>query len=173
MRFGILLGVGLLSCAAVGAVDKVQPLNVKPGLWESAITTVRTGPPPTSAEALAKMAPDQRARAEQMMKMMQAPQKRTVSQCVTREDLARSFGGYAENPSCKRTVVSSTASQQEFRIECTNKGILSTGTVSMQAIDFEHVSGAIKMTMNYENHLRTMTMTINARWLGAACSTAK
>ena len=173
MKIGILLGIGVLGCAAVWAADNVRPLNIKLGQWESRITTVKTGPPPMSPEALEKMAPEQRAKAEQIAKSMTAPQTRTAKNCLARADLNRSFGGFAENPSCQRTLVTSTPSQQEFKIECTNKGILTTGTVHFDAIDPEHVSGKIKMTMDHNGEHRTMNMTIAAHWLGEACPVMK
>ena len=169
MKIGILLGVGLLGCAAAGAADKVQPLNIKLGQWESTVRTVKTGPPPMSPETLAKMTPQQRATAERTMKAMMRPQPHIARRCVTQEDLAKSFGGYAEDSSCKRTIVTSTSSQQEFNIECTNHGILSTGTVHMDAIDPEHVNGKVNMSMDQGGQHRTVEMTINAKWVGAAC----
>ncbi len=173
MKMGILLGIGVLGCAAVWAADNVRPLNIKLGQWESRITTVKTGPPPVSPEALAKMAPEQRAQAEQIAKRMMAPQTRTAKNCLTTADLNKSFGGYAENASCQRTLVNSTPSQQEFKIECTNQGILTIGTVHFDVIDPAHVNGTIKMTMDHNGEHRTMTMTIAAQWLGEACPEIK
>ncbi|MGO9240831.1 MAG: DUF3617 domain-containing protein [Bryobacteraceae bacterium] len=169
MKIGILVGIGVLGCGAAWAADNVRPLNIKLGQWESRITTTKTGPPPMSPAAPEKLTPEQRTKAEQVVKSMMAPQTRTAKNCLTRADLHNSFGGFAENASCQRTVVSSTPSQQEFKIECTNKGILTTGTVHFDAIDPEHVSGRINMTMDHNGEHRTMNMTILGRWLGEAC----
>ena len=68
MRRMILLG-GVLSSAMVLLVlvagGNVNPLNLKPGLWQTTMTTIISGAPPMSPDAKAKLAqlpPEQRAR---------------------------------------------------------------------------------------------------------------
>ena len=63
--------------------------NAKEGLWEMTVTTSGAGMP---ADALAKMAPDQRAMVEQMMKQRGVSMNGntiTVKSCVTKEKIAK------------------------------------------------------------------------------------
>src|SRR5690242_9544509 len=54
--------------SAPQAATKMQPLNVKPGLWETTVTYSMAGELPMSPEMLKKMTPEQRARLEEAMK---------------------------------------------------------------------------------------------------------
>jgi len=64
---------------------KVQPLNVKPGLWESTRTINRAGQMPIPAEMLNRLSPEQRARMEERMNAHSAAHSSTSSRkhCVT------------------------------------------------------------------------------------------
>ncbi|MGO9240832.1 MAG: DUF3617 domain-containing protein [Bryobacteraceae bacterium] len=167
-RVSVLVGIGVLGCTAAWA-QGVTPLDVKLGQWETTVTTVRTGTPPIPPELLAKMSPEDQAKLEQRMKASQGPQTHVAKRCITKDDLAKSFGAYTDNPACKRTVVTSTSSRQEFQIECTDRGMTSTGTVRLEAIDSEHVSGKTKMSTSRGGQPITVDMTISAKWLAAEC----
>jgi hypothetical protein len=61
----VLLGIVLLLSLTVMAADKIQPLNVKLGLWETTHTTTTSGQMPIPPEMLAKLTPEQRAKMEE------------------------------------------------------------------------------------------------------------
>ena len=63
--------VGLLASVVLRAAGKVQPLNVKTGLWQVSTTTTMSGLPeipPDMQARLDQMTPEQRAKMEAMMK---------------------------------------------------------------------------------------------------------
>jgi hypothetical protein len=79
------LALAFLCCSAIGAADTIQPLNIKPGLWETTTTWKTSGqfPLPPEAqeaqegmaqvrEALAKMPPAERAKYAKYEEMMKA-----------------------------------------------------------------------------------------------------
>jgi hypothetical protein len=166
----VLLSAGLAVCAAAWAADDVTPLNVKPGYWETTRTTARSGQLPVPPELLAKMTPEQRARIEERMKASAAegPQTRVTKNCLTKETLAKAFG-LSDNPSCKRTIVTSSPSRQEFQLECTSAQTTSSGTVQVEAPDSEHANGKTKMSVTRGGQTMTMESTFSSKWLGAEC----
>ncbi len=110
----ILLGLVLLLSAAVWAADKIQPLNVKTGLWETTRTTTTSGQMPIPPELLARLTPEQRAKMEERMKANSAEKTRasTSKSCMTKEKLEKApFSDEQKN--CTRTIVRSTSSEAE------------------------------------------------------------
>ena len=59
---------------------EIQPLNVKPGLWETTATYKRSGASPIPSEALAKLNPEQRARLEQRINANSSGSTNTVTE---------------------------------------------------------------------------------------------
>src|SRR4030095_12433973 len=115
----------LLLLAILGwTADKIQPLNLKVGLWEVTHTTSMSGSPPIPAELLAKMTPEQRAKLDERMKARAAdPPKTSVEKsCVTAEDLKKDTLFADDDKTCARTVTSSTANKLEMRVVCEEEG---------------------------------------------------
>ena len=171
MRILVLLSAGLAICAAAWAADNVTPLNVKPGQWETTVTIARSGQLPIPPEVLEKMTPEQRAAFEERMKasVAQAPQTRVAKRCFTKEDLANAYGANEDNKTCKRMIVSSSPSGQEFKIECTNGQMTSTGAGHVDVIDSEHIGGKTKLSMTRGGQTMTVETTFTSKWLGADC----
>lgn len=157
----------LLACAAAWAAD-VVPLAVKTGQWESTSTSETSGTPPIPPEVLAQMPPEQRAKMEERMKAMGAPRTTTTRNCVTKEQIDKAFD-MGQQKSCTRTVVSSSASKQEVRIDCTTGQMKSTGTFRVEAVNSETVKGSMQMTMNSGGRPMNMNSTFTAKWLGPTC----
>lgn len=167
MRMKWWSGFVLLSGVCVAA-DTVHPLDVKPGLWESVTTVETSGMPPIPPDLLAKMTPQQKAMIESRIK----GNKTTVNdkQCVTREDLDKGLNwGNPKTLTCKHTVVTSTSTKQELRLECETKGFKSSGTVRIEALDPEHVKVTSQITTGDGAHTMTSHVTGAARWAGATC----
>lgn len=175
IKMSALVGACAALIAAAWAAENYSPLNIKPGYWETTMTMSRSGAPPIPPEALAKMPAEQRAQIEQRMKASaaQGPQTHVTKSCVTKEDLAKSFGAYDNNPNCKRTMLASSASSQDFKIECTNQGMVTSGTGHVEAIDSEHTSGKVKMSVSAGAQSMTVENTFTSKWLGAACPEKK
>ncbi len=157
-------------CVAVAQTP--TRFDVKPGQWETTISGQTTGAPPIPQEMLDKMSPDQRAKMEAMMKArgIGAPSTTVTKNCVHPEDLEKPFASDAQRKSCKQTLIASTTSKQEVRMECEEAGGKQTGTIKFEAVDSGTVKGTLQMTMT--NGARTMNMnyTYASKWLGPVCT---
>ncbi len=160
-----------ISCAAIAcfALWAAERFNIKVGQWETTTTTQMTGLPPIPQEVLDKMTPQQRQMMEDRMKGTQTP--RTSKYCVKQEDVDKALKFGSDDKECTRTVISSTASRQEIKIECNRDGGKQTGTVRVEAASPEAVKGSMQMSMTSSGG-RSMNMntTFSSRWLGPACS---
>src|SRR5947209_5220615 len=87
MRTKILLGSIVLSAAILLAFNNYQPLNVKPGLWQVAVTNNLNGSEHTNS----------------------------YKKCVTAKDLNTNPWANGSDDKCDWTVVNSTASDMELR----------------------------------------------------------
>src|SRR5947209_20522148 len=124
----------LLSSGAVWAADKVQPLNVKTGLWETTRTTNTSGQMPIPPELMARLTPEQRAKMEDRMKANSAEKSRTNTSksCMTKEKLEKApFSD--EQKDCTRTIVTSTSSKAEVRFTCDQADTKGNGTINVEA----------------------------------------
>jgi len=156
--------------ALVGAALLLaETLNVKPGQWEVTSTSQMTGLPPIPPQVLEKMTPEQRQMMEQRMKGNQTPRTTTSKSCITKEDIAKGFDTGENNEACTRTVVSSTSSKQEIKIECSRDNNKSSGTVRIEASSSESVKGSIQMSMTSGGRSMTSNSTFTAKWLGSTC----
>ncbi len=147
-------------------------LNVKPGEWESTLTNETSGQPPIPQEVLDKMTPEQRAKMEAMMKArgMQGPRTTVTKSCVKPEDLDKPFSN--GNKSCKQSIVTSSATQQEIHMECDMGGGKQVGTVKFEAVDSSTVKGSMQMTASNAGRTMNINSTFSAKWLGPACTEA-
>ena len=164
------VGLVLLWPLTVCAADKIEPLNVKPGLWETTYTAGVSGVIPLSEQQLAALPPESRARLEKMWKeKAQGGQTRTVKSCLTEEHLKRD--PFADNPSksCTVTVLASSSTKQDVREECRDQDGTKITTYRLQASSPEKVTGTMKLEMNNGGRASTIDGTFNGRWLGGVC----
>jgi Protein of unknown function (DUF3617) len=175
MKINVSLGFALLFCGAALAADSVQPLDVKLGLWESTTTMEHSGAPPIPDEVLAKLTPEQRAKIEERAKAsaQQGPKTTTRKSCIKKEDLdkAMAFGNNDKN--CHRTILTSSSSKLEFRIECGAGTMKSNGDVHIEAISSEHVKGSVQMTIGDGTRSMKLNSTFESKWLGPVCEASK
>lgn len=167
-RISLSLAAALLYAAAGAA--QTTPLNVKTGEWESTLTNETSGQLPVPQEMIDKMTPEQRARMEAMMKArgMQGPRTTVTKHCVKKEDLDKPFGN--ENKSCKRSIVTSSATKQEIHMECEMGGGKQVGTLKFEAVDSSTVKGSMQMTASNGGRIMNINSTFSAKWLGPACT---
>jgi hypothetical protein len=134
-----------------------------------------SGTPPIPDEVLARLTPEQRAKIEERAKasVQQGPKTTTRKSCIKKEDLdkAMAFGNNDKN--CHRTVLASSSSKLEFRIECGAGTMKSNGTVNIQAISSDHVKGFIQMTVGDGARSMKMNSTFESKWLGPVCEGSK
>lgn len=174
MRTTTLLSVILLCACVLMAGYQVQPLNVKPGLWEVTMTTAVSGRPPISQEILAKMTPEQRAKFEASMKGMASgvPKTKTSRNCVTKEQLSKDPFS-EEKSNCTRTVLKSTGSMMEIREVCEGEGVKSDVTMRIEALNPENVKGSGHVTAAGGSNSMNVNTSFTAKWLGATCTEKK
>ncbi|MBZ5700654.1 MAG: DUF3617 domain-containing protein [Acidobacteriia bacterium] len=174
MRKLVVLGVFFSWVLVAMAGDKVQPLNIKTGLWQVTITSAVSGRPPVPADVLARMSPEQRARYEAAMKKMvsAAPKTTTHNNCVTKEQLNKDpFSD--EKKSCTRTVLKSTGSRMEIREVCEGNGVKSDITIQIEALNSENVKGVGHVTAAGGDKSMNINTNFTGKWIGAVCTDKK
>ena len=154
---------------------KLQPLNIKPGLWESTRTIKRTGEMPIPAELLNRLTAEQRARMEERMKANSAGHESTETEkhCVTKDDLEKDRMKIAEAKECTTTVVNSTSTNLRGKLICDTQGVHATGTLELVAADPEHVSGSYHSTVDGNGQTMHVEGAWTSKWLGASCGSVK
>jgi len=162
----------LLTASVVRAADPV-PLDVKTGQWEATVTSQITGLPQArpqlSPDQLAKLPPEQRAKVEALM--AGGAHTSTSKSCVKKEDLTKLQ--LNRDQACKTTLVSSSGSKQEIRLECDRNGGKQTGSITIEALNSETIKFNIQASG--DNNGKTMGMTVNgtSKWLGPVCEDTK
>jgi hypothetical protein len=107
MRVKLMVGLILMFAVAIWATDKLQPLNVKLGLWEVTKTITTNGQLSVPPEMLSRLTPEQRARLEERMKAQSADKTTTLTykSCLTKEKLERAEGFGEDKENCSRTII--------------------------------------------------------------------
>jgi Protein of unknown function (DUF3617) len=145
MRKVILLSAVLASATVLLADSSVQPLNVKPGLWEvtMSITLNGTGTPPRT---------------------------NTYKSCLKKEDLNK-YPFTDPDKKCTYTVLSSTGSTMEARGTCApgSEGAKIDFKLRLDAVDTENVKGTGQMTMSGPAGSMNGNYAATAKWIGATC----
>lgn len=166
---GVGLVVALVSASAQTSQAPKAALNVKLGLWEVTSSAQTSGTP--DVPDLQKLPPDQRAKAEAMMKAMMAgaATPHTTKSCLTRERLERDLFQDNGRNNCTQTAVTNTSSVYAFKFVCTGRNAMS-GEWKFEALSPEAVKGS--GTMTFENNMTAKT-TMAAKWLAASCGDVK
>jgi hypothetical protein len=174
MKPTFFLGIVILFCSSSFSADTIHPLDVKLGLWEVTTVSKMSGMPAIPPEVLAKMTPQQRAAFEQAMGTGPNAGKPAVRKhCLTKEKLDKQNMFSDDSKSCTHTVVTSTSSKLELRLECSEKGGKSTGTFRVEAINSEMVKGSAQMVANSEGKNMNIDSNFTSRWISADCGTVK
>ena len=164
----------LLLAGTLWAADKITPLNVKPGLWETKSTASRAGAIPVPAETLARLTPEQRARLEARMKAnANVTSTNTSKSCVTQKDLEKSPNFLENKKDCSYTVLTSTSTQAKGKFSCQENGYTATGMVDVEAIDPENVKGTTHSTMSANGQSMQFDGSFVSKWLGPNCGDVK
>ncbi len=170
----VLCGLTLLISMTLSAGNKLQPLNVKVGLWEVSQTVTTSGQLPIPADALSKLSPEQRARIEERMKANSAPKTRTTTHksCMTKEKLEND-PTFLEKSNCTWTVLASTSSKADLRGVCVEQGVRAHMTLHVEALNIENVKGSSEGIVSGGDHTMNASSTFIAKWVGSACGNAK
>jgi Protein of unknown function (DUF3617) len=172
MTMNILLAL-ILAAGVSKAADTLTPLDVKTGLWEMTLVSVRSGTLPIPADALAKMTPAQRAQLEASMKSVPASQTSTRQSCITKQDLTKAFDTGEDAKSCKQTIMTSTSTRQEVKLECDTQGNKIVRTVKVEAVDSSHLKGLVLSTVGNNGRNMEMKGNLSAKFLSSSCGDVK
>jgi Protein of unknown function (DUF3617) len=154
-----------------------DPLNVRPGLWEttSTGTTSMTGTPMgPDAATLNAMTPEQRAQMEAAIKRQASgqPTVRTNQSCVTPEQVAKGLGNFAGTPSprCTTEVLQKTPTEYHFRQVCSDGGSGQSHVEVRLHLDSPE-SATMTMDGVHTSDGRTVKMSHKAvsKWIGSDC----
>jgi hypothetical protein len=177
MKCKIITALLLAGAAVVFAAEKVQPLNVKLGLWEMTTVVNTAGMPPLSPEAMARMTPEQRAQTEERLKSRPngKPNARSTMKrdCVTKEKLERAAGFVENRRNCKRTIVASTDTRLAMQIECLEERGRTKGTFQLEAPNPETVAGRLHMTTTGSDRKMEIDSNFKGKWIAESCGDAK
>lgn len=171
MKFSIAL-IMLGSAAAWGA--DFHAMDVKPGQWETTTTMKMTGIPNLPPELLKQMPPEQRAKVEAMIAAHEGKPTSSTS-CMTKDKLQQAWNtGQDALKACMTNVIKSTSSSQEIHVECARNGMKTSGTIKVEALDAEHIRGAVQMmTADASKSSQgpvNMNYSFTSKWVGPACT---
>jgi hypothetical protein len=179
MRMTLFVGLMLGAAATAWAAEKLQPLDVRYGLWESTTTMKTVGGPPMPAPP-SGMSPEMKAMMEARMKQMQTMMNgtKTSRQCWTKEkaDKGVSIFDEKDNPAtrqCTRTVHTSTGDKLDFEEECSSGQGTMHVTALFEKIDNEHAKGRMHMTHAGKGRGMETTSEMTWKWIGASCGDVK
>jgi hypothetical protein len=146
MQKMILFAATLVS-ATVLCAAALEPLNVKPGLWQVTMTSTVSGLP--------------------------APIVNTYKSCVRKEDLDK-YPFSDPKDKCVWTVQSSTGSKMEATGTCMPEGMGKVDfAISLQALDSENVKGTGQLTANGPAGAMNGNYSGTGKWIGATCPAGK
>jgi hypothetical protein len=177
MKLSTAIGVFLVVPLTLGASDKIQPLNIRLGLWQMTYTTERNGGIAAHTirpELLAKMTPQQRARTKARLKAKaeQGPQVATKQYCLTEEKLKNATFSSEDSRSCRRTMIASTVKIQQFHEECTDGKTKRTADGRFESSQPEALKGSLQVKSTAEDAKGVSTkMAIAGKWLANSCGT--
>lgn len=145
MRKMILLGALLVSATMLLADSSVQPLNVKPGLWEVTMNVTIDG-------------------------MGVPPRTNTYRSCLKKEDLNK-YPFSDPDKKCTYTVLSSSGTTMEARGTCApgSEGAKIDFKMRLDALDTENVKGTGQMTMTAGGSTMNGKYTATSKWISGTC----
>jgi hypothetical protein len=170
----MIVGALLLCSLAALAADKLQPLNVKVGLWETTMTTTTSGTMPIPADLLSRLTPEQRARMEERMKANSRENTRTntYKSCLTKEQLEKG-PDFGDKKQCTQTVITSTSSKAELRVVCDMQDTKASGIMHVEALSPENVKGSGQMSVSGGGHTMNVNTALTGKWIGPNCGDVK
>ncbi len=173
----ILLGLAFLFPFLMQSGSSITPLNVKVGLWETTVTMNMTGMPAIPDSVLAQIPPEQRAKMQQMIDERNGKPTTTKS-CLTKEKLQNTNPFQKAPQGCTYTVLSSSGSKMEVKMECVRNGMTATSHIVVTASDSENVKGTMHMNTTSSSGSSDsagagagmkMDGTFTSKWVGASC----
>jgi Protein of unknown function (DUF3617) len=101
------------------------------------------------------------------------PTTTTSKNCIKKEDLAKMIPNGNKDQSCKVTLVNSSRTRQELKMDCDANGSKQNGTVVVEALSSESTKFSLQVASNQDGHAMNMTVNGTAKWLGGTCTDTK
>jgi hypothetical protein len=142
----VVLASAVLLSAIVLAAASLEPLNVRPGLWQVTMTS--------------------------KISQLPAPNTSTYKSCLRKEDLNK-YPFSDPDANCAWNVVSSTGSTMEANGTCMPEGM---GKVEfkmrLEAVNPESMKGTGQLTASGPGGAMNGIYSGSAKWIGANCPTS-
>lgn len=147
---------------------KLQPFDVKTGLWETTTSYTVAGSMPMAPGMMDRLTAEQRARFEQAMKNNAARPIKTNTEkhCVTAQDLEKPVNFSNQ---CKWNLTESTSRTAKGEVTCEDEGMRMTGSGEFDAVDREHITGFTHGTASAGGRTMNVDTKLASKWLSASC----
>jgi len=158
---------------AANIAAQAEPLNVKPGVWETTTVTEKRGAKkPTNLD---KLTPEQRDKVEKKLAHQTKRETHSAKSCLKAAQVksGAAFTGGPHKANCTKAFKKQTASDVVASLSCKGANPM-TGNIEMHAADAEHMSGKVDMTYGAKGNLQLFTHSeITATWLKADCGAVR
>ena len=162
-----------LALLAMSIAAQAEPLNVKPGVWETTTVIEKRGAKrPTNLD---KLTPEQREKVEKKLAERVKKETHTVKSCLKASQIknGEAFVGGPHRATCTKKFKTQTSNDVVASISCSGINKM-TGNIEMHAADPEHMSGKVDMTYGASGSLQLFTHSeITATWLKADCGAVR
>ncbi len=178
MQRQFLYGLVMAGATLAGTMTSAlaEPLDVKPGLWETTAHTQAQGQLPVPEAEMKKMTPQQRAAIAKMETRAHQPQTRTLKGCLTQQKLQKdevAFLSAKPGMKCDSKLTRHTRTSVAGVRHCTKPGMQQTEDFSFEARDREHVTGKLSITISNGGKTMTSKGDLSSRWISASCGTTR
>jgi hypothetical protein len=123
------------------AAGTIQPLDMKPGLWEITLTVRSSGRPRPRSARGSRRKPKSAAEGPRT-----TVQKRCLDEQELRLPFALTFGGAGQG--CRQSVVEASRNRQEILVDCAGGAAQGGGKFLIEAADPEHAKVSSSCAQN-------------------------
>ena len=151
---------------------KLQPLDIKPGQWETTTTYNMSGALPIPAGMIDKLSAEQRARLEQRMKADSSGKTSTETSksCVTKKDLEKSPDFGELKGDCSYILETSTSTAAVGKYRCSSQGMNAVGAIDIEVVNQGQVKGTSHGTVSASGRELQLDSKFTSRWVGTNCT---
>jgi len=175
----IVTTLGALSFLQTAPVNQppsgYQPLSVNTGLWTTKTVITQSGQAAIPDEVLARMTPEQRAKAQASLqpRLNGQPITRTSQNCLTADELKNGSVFNPDKEQCTEKLLNSSATSVEFTVSCQEPSMQTSTHLTLTATDPGDVTGTGTTTVTVNGRTMTSNTQFTAKWLSASCPSSK
>ena len=154
-KASLIAGMCCATGAMIAAMQPLQPLNVKTGLWQMTQTVTWTGVPP------------------QLQTVLPSGRKSSYTSCVKSADLTTNPWADGSGQHCRWTVLKSTGTDMEVKgTSCdlgNDAGMSAEIHGTIHVVDPEHGTGSMQITMSGDGQTLNGQASYTGKWIAARC----